>query len=155
MDLADILTEESVLYCADVTTKDDLLATLAERAATRTGHQAGTIYEALRAREEMGSTGLGNGIAVPHGKLSGLKGVVAVFARLASPIEFDAVDDQPVDLVMMLLAPHGAGADHLRALALVARVLRTESVVERLRGIDEAAGLHAVLTQPLTTHQAA
>jgi PTS system nitrogen regulatory IIA component len=155
MDLADILTEESVIYCSDVTTKREALEQLAKRAATLTGQPADTIFEALDSREALGSTGLGNGIAIPHGKLPGLHGVTAVFARLERPIEFDAVDDQPVDILMMLLAPMGSGADHLRALALVARMLRIESVVDRLRAGRDPARLHDILIQPQTTHQAA
>lgn len=155
MELADILTEESVLYCPDVTTKSELLKRLAATAAARTGQPAAAIFEAIYGREQLGSTGLGNGIAIPHGKVPGLKGVTAVFAKLQTPIDYEAVDDQPVDLVMMLLAPPGSGADHLRALALVARILRTESVVERLRELHEEQALHEVLIQPLTTHQAA
>src|SRR5439155_26546232 len=106
-------------------------------------------------REALGSTGLGNGIAIPHGKLAGLKGVNAVFVRLAQPVEFDAVDDQPVDLVVMLLAPTGAGADHLKALARVARLLRTESLVEGLRHNDDPAKLYTILTAPLPSQNAA
>jgi PTS system nitrogen regulatory IIA component len=155
MDLADILSEESVIFCTDVTTKSDLLKTMAARAAQLTGKDVGVVLEAIEGREALGSTGLGNGIAIPHGKLPGLEGVAAVFARLATPIEFDAVDDQPVDLVMLLLAPLGSGADHLRALALVARILRTESVLERLRATDDPRRLHDLLTLPLTTHKAA
>lgn len=155
MELADILTEESVLYCADAMTKNEVLRRLAETAAADTGHRMESIFEAIHGRELLGSTGLGNGIAIPHGKVGGLQGVTAVFARLAQAVDFDAVDDQPVDLVMMLLAPPGAGADHLRALALVARVLRTESVLERLRSLSDAGEIYEVLTQPLTTHQAA
>src|SRR5690606_21450668 len=120
-----------------------------------TGLTVSEIVDALVAREELGSTGLGNGIAIPHGKLKGLDGVVAVFARLDDPIEFDSVDDQPVDLVMLLLAPVGAGADHLKALSRVARMLRTESVVDQLRGDDDTARMRAVLTAPLETNCAA
>lgn len=155
MELADILPEESVLYCAAEITKNEVLRLLAETAAARTGQSAEAIYEAIHGRELLGSTGLGNGIAIPHGKLPGLRGVIAVFARLEKPVDFDSVDDQPVDLVMMLLAPHGAGADHLRALALVARVLRTDAVADQLRDLREPAHLHGLLTQPLATHQAA
>ncbi|HZY67194.1 MAG TPA: PTS sugar transporter subunit IIA, partial [Devosia sp.] len=91
----------------------------------------------------------------PHGKFAGLKGVVAVFIKLSVPVDFDAVDDQPVDLVMMLLAPVGAGADHLKALARVARVLRTDSVAENLRRTNDPARLYAILTQPLEASKAA
>jgi PTS system nitrogen regulatory IIA component len=155
MELADILTEESVVFCSDVTTKRDVLVRLAEQAAKATGAPLAAVFEAIDSREALGSTGLGNGIAIPHGKLPGLQGVTAVFARLDKPVEFDAVDDQPVDLIMMLLAPLGAGADHLKALALVARILRTESIIDRLRAMRDPARLYELLTQKQATHQAA
>jgi PTS system nitrogen regulatory IIA component len=155
MELADILLEESVLCCTDIKSKHEVLKRLAERAAAATGHSADEMFAALNDRELLGSTGLGNGIAVPHGKFAGLKGVVAVFMKLATPVDFEAVDDQPVDLVMMLLAPMGAGADHLKALARVARVLRTDSVAENLRSVSEPSRLYAILTQPLETTKAA
>ena len=155
MQLADILAEESVIYCADATTKHDVLHQLCERVAAQTSQQLEAIFEAIDAREALGSTGLGNGIAIPHGKLPGLSGVTAAFARLEHAVDFDAIDDQPVDLVMMLLAPIGAGADHLKALATVARLLRTESVVERLRQLRDPARIYAMLAAPIATHQAA
>jgi PTS system nitrogen regulatory IIA component len=155
MELADILSEESVIFCTDVTTKRDLLRRLAEQAAKRTGQPLEAVFESIDSREVLGSTGLGNGIAIPHGKLPGLHGVVAVFAHLDKPVDFDAVDDQPVDLVMMLLAPMGSGADHLKALALVARMLRTESVVERLRGERDPRRMHEIMVQPFAAHKAA
>jgi len=155
MELADILPEESVLFCTDIKTKRDVLERLSTEASTRSGHPAGEIFEALNDRESLGSTGLGNGIAVPHGKFPGLKGVIAVFIKLSVPVDFDSVDDEPVDLVMMLLAPVGAGADHLKALARVARVLRTDSVAESLRRANDPKRLYSTLTQPLETHKAA
>lgn len=155
MELTDILSEESVIVCTGLKTKGEVLERLAQHAAGLTGRDAGEVFGALSEREALGSTGLGNGIAIPHGKFSGLRGVTAVFARLDQPVDFDAVDDQPVDLVMMLLAPLGAGADHLKALARVARILRTESVVEQLRSSFDPGQLYAVLTQPLESHQAA
>lgn len=155
MELADILSGESVLAYDKVRDKAELLEILATRAARITGQDPQTVLEALTAREALGSTGLGNGIAIPHGKLPGLKGVVAVFVRLAQPVEFDAVDDQPVDLAFMLLAPTGAGADHLKALARVARLLRTDSLVEALRATDDPAKLHALLTAALPSQNAA
>ena len=151
MELADILSEGSVLACDKVKDKADLLGILAEHAAKVTGQDAGAIFEALSGREALGSTGLGNGIAIPHGKLAGLKGVVAVFARLAQPVEFDAVDDQPVDLIVMLLAPTGAGADHLKALARVSRLLRNQQTVEKLRAATKPEALYAILTEPTTS----
>jgi PTS system nitrogen regulatory IIA component len=155
MDLIDILPEDSVLVCAEAEGKATLLRHLAEHAAARIDKPAAAVLAALEAREALGSTGLGNGIAVPHGRFPGLPGVVAVFARLIHPVDFDAVDDQPVDLVMMLLAPLGSGADHLKALARVARTLRTESLVAELRSTDDPKKLHALLTAPVKTDKAA
>lgn len=155
MELADILSEDSVLVCDRVKDKAELIEILASHAAQVTGFEADEIAEALRAREALGSTGLGNGIAIPHGKLAGLRSVTAIFARLAEPIEFESVDDQKVDLVMVLLAPAGAGADHLKALARVARLLRTDALVENLRATDDPLRLHGLLTAPLASQHAA
>jgi PTS system nitrogen regulatory IIA component len=155
MHLADILTEESVLVRTEKVSKSALLKAMSDIAAEVTGHDAATIHAALIEREELGSTGLGNGIAVPHGKLAGLGGVRAVFARLTTPIDFDALDDQPVDLVMLLLAPVGSGADHLKALARVARLLRTEAVVDELRATTDPERLYEILTRPVSASQAA
>jgi PTS system nitrogen regulatory IIA component len=155
MELADILSEESVLVCTDIATKHDVLARLSDKVSELTGQSAGEIFEALNDRESLGSTGLGNGIAVPHGKFAALKGVIAVFMKLERPVDFDSVDDQTVDIVMMLLAPMGAGADHLKALARVARILRTDSVVEALRRTNEPGRLYAILTQPMAATRAA
>jgi PTS system nitrogen regulatory IIA component len=155
MELADILSEESVIVCSGLTTKREVLERLAEQAAKATGQDARAIFEAVYDRELLGSTGLGNGIAIPHGKFAGIPGVTAVFAKLSEPVDFDSVDDQPVDLLMLLLAPMGAGADHLKALARVARILRTESVVDDLRRASDAARIHAILTQPLAANKAA
>ena len=155
MELVDILSEESILVCTDLTTKRDVLVRLSEKVAALTGQPATDVFEALNDRESLGSTGLGNGIAVPHGKFAPLKGVMAVFMKLTATVDFESVDDQPVDIVMMLLAPMGAGADHLKALARVARVLRTDSVAEALRRTNDPARLYAILTQPLESTKAA
>jgi PTS system nitrogen regulatory IIA component len=149
MELADILSEGSVVVCSGLKTKTEVLRQLANRAAEVTSADAETIFEALNDREALGSTGLGYGIAIPHGKLAGLPGVVAVFARLDAPIDFEAVDDQPVDLLMMLLAPVGAGAAPQKALARVARLLRHERTVDALRHARDAGELYAILTQPV------
>jgi nitrogen PTS system EIIA component len=155
MELSDILSQESVLFCADVKSKSELIETLAQHAARLTGLPDKTIFQAISERERLGSTGLGNGIAIPHGKLIGMPKVTALFARLAEPIDFDAVDDVPVDLVILLLAPVGSGADHLKALAKVARLLRTEAVVENLRRTSNPQQLHAVLTSAESANYAA
>jgi nitrogen PTS system EIIA component len=151
MELVDLLSEESVVVVAAATSKDEVLHRLAERAAEVTGQSKAAIYGAVSDREALGSTGLGNGIAIPHGKLAGLAGVTAIFARLEQPVDFEAVDDQPVDLVMMLLAPLGAGADHLKALARVARLLRDPDVARKLRESRDAEALYAVLALPPAT----
>lgn len=155
MELSDILAKESVIACARVSSKRQLLQLLAEHASAPAGATAEQIYDTLLEREQLGSTGLGNGIAIPHGKIAGLKGVTAVFARIDRPIDFDAVDDQPVDLAIMLLAPMGSGADHLKALSRVARVLRDDRVVEELRSTRDAAKLYEILTAPYEANNAA
>ncbi len=155
MELSDILAENSVCYYSGIKTKPELLERLARHAGKAFGLDPEAILETLSHRESLGSTGLGNGIAIPHGKLAGLTRVVAVFARLETPVEFDAVDDQPVDLVMALLAPLGAGAEHLKSLSRVARLLRTEAVVDELRREGDPARLHAILTAPVAAHKAA
>lgn len=155
MELADILSEDSVIVCTGLTNKSDVLEQLCNAAAKAAGADPATVLKAVRDREELGSTGLGNGIAIPHGKISGIPQVVAVFGRLDKAIDFDSLDDQPVDLLMLLLAPLGSGADHLKALARVARILRTESVVESLRDTLDPARIHAILTQRVESTQAA
>lgn len=155
MELADILAKHAVLTCTGVSDKRQIFDILAQKAAELTAFPASQILSTLLGREELGSTGLGNGIAIPHGKIQGLKGVTAVFARLDQPIDFNSVDDEPVDLVVMLLAPVGAGADHLKALSRFARLLRTESVTDQLRRETDPAQLHAILTAPLEDTYAA
>ncbi len=155
MELCDILSKDCVVACAKVASKRQLLQLFAEHANKNSGLDAQTVFETLMRREKLGSTGLGNGIAIPHGKIKGLDQVVAVFARIEQPIDFDALDDQPVDLAIMLLAPEGAGADHLKALARVARLLRTESLVEQLRTTRENAHLYSLLTTPVEDSAAA
>lgn len=155
MELADIVSQDAIVSCAKVAGKRQLLQLLAEKASELVGMDTGLIFETLLNREQLGSTGLGNGIAIPHGKIKGLPGVTAVFARLAQPIDFDSVDDQPVDLVMMLLAPEGAGADHLKALSRVARLLRTDGIVDRLRSTRDEIKLRDILVTPVEAINAA
>jgi len=155
MELANILQKRSIIACAKVASKRQLLQFLADKAAASVDADAQSIFETLMAREQLGSTGLGGGIAIPHGKIEGLSGVKALFVRLEHPIDFDAVDDQPVDLVFMLLAPTGSGADHLKALARVARLMRMDDIVAELRETRDVARLHEVLTAPVETPDAA
>jgi len=105
-------------------------------------------------RERLGSTGVGNGIAIPHGKIASVRSIVGVFARLESPVDFEALDDQPVDLVFLLLAPEGAGADHLKALSRIARVLRDQDLVAKLRATDSASAIYAFLNEEQASNAA-
>lgn len=155
MELADILSKDSVVPCAKVTSKRQLLQLAADKAAEATGLDPHEIFETLIEREKCGTTGLGGGIAVPHGKLKGIDEVIGIFIRLDRAIEFDAVDEMPVDLVFVLLAPQGAGADHLKALSRIARTLRHDRLVEQLRRSREADRLYSLLVQPEQADDAA
>ncbi len=154
-DLSDLVTQTGVVAALKAQSKKQLLQDLSARAAQLTGLPERTIFETLLERERLGTTGVGHGIAIPHGKLAGLPKITGLFARLESKIDFDAIDDQPVDLVFLLLAPEGAGADHLKALARVSRLLRNAQVCEKLRGAEDRAALFAILTEPLASSQAA
>ncbi len=149
MELSNILEKGSIIACAKVASKRQLLQELAKLAANDIGVPEQKVFDSLMAREQLGSTGLGNGIAIPHGKLDGITSVRAVFARLENAIDFDAVDEQPIDLAIMLLAPTGSGADHLKALAKVARLLRSEKIITLLRETRDIDKLHDILiSQP-------
>lgn len=154
MDLTDLLGPEDVVVPLKASCKKQVLSDLAEAASRKTGIGSRQIFETLLQRERLGSTGVGNGIAIPHGKINGLKGVTGLFAVLDSPIDYDALDDQPVDLVFLLLAPEESGADHLKALARIARLLREPQMVEQLRKADERASVYSILTQPSESHAA-
>lgn len=155
MTLEDIIDAQSVLASVKAPNKKQLLQDLAQALAKRVGTDHRSIFETLLTREKLGSTGIGQGIAIPHGKMSSLTRVHGLFAKLAQPIEFDSVDGQPVDLVFVLLAPDHAGADHLKALARISRMLRDPAVVAKLRGTETAEGLYAILTEPTATASAA
>ncbi|KGM31644.1 MULTISPECIES: PTS IIA-like nitrogen regulatory protein PtsN [Bacteria] len=145
--MIDFLRPEAILANLKAASKKQALQELARRAAELTGQHERFIFDVLLERERLGSTGVGRGIAIPHGKLPHLQGVFGAFARLERPIDFDAVDEQPVDLVFLLLAPEGAGADHLKALARISRMLRDESLCEKLRGCQTADAIFALLSQ--------
>jgi PTS system nitrogen regulatory IIA component len=146
MEIADLVTPRSVIAQLRVTNKKQALQELAKRAAATTGADERTIYDVLVERERLGTTGIGNGIAIPHGKLRALSRLYGIFARLERPIPFEAIDEQPVDLMFVLLAPEDAGADHLKALARISRLLRDRAMCEKLRGTDNADALYALLT---------
>lgn len=146
MDLSDLVSPEGVVASLKATSKKQALQMLAGKAAELTGQAERDIFTTLLERERLGSTGVGHGVAIPHGKLPGLDRVVGLFARVNTPLDFEALDDQPVDLLFVLLAPEGSGADHLKALARIARVLRDEVMAEKIRSTDHASGIYSVLT---------
>lgn len=148
MEIADLLSPDAVISHLKATSKKQVLQEMAQKAAALTRLSDRRIFEILTEREKLGSTGMGQGIAIPHGRIPGIEKMTGLFAQLDHPVDFDAMDDQPVDLVFLLLAPEGAGADHLKALARVSRLLRNQSVCEKLRAAPHAATLYALLTEP-------
>lgn len=154
MDLSDLITPYGVIPALRASTKKQVLKDLSERASKLTGIDEHEIFNTLLQRERLGSTGVGNGIAIPHGKMSSLTHIVGLFARLDEPVDFDAIDEEPVDLVFLLLAPEDAGADHLKALARISRLMREPTAVDKLRSSREKEALYAVLTEPAASHAA-
>jgi PTS system nitrogen regulatory IIA component len=148
MEIADLLYPDAVLSHLKAASKKQVLQEMAHKASVLTGLPERRIFETLTEREKLGSTGMGQGIAIPHGRVAGVQKMTGLFAQLDHPVDFDAMDDQPVDLVFLLLAPEGAGADHLKALARVSRLLRNQAVCEKLRAATQAATLYALLTEP-------
>jgi len=147
MDLSDLIAPEAVFPALKAKTKKQALQELAQRAAKVTGIDAREILDTLLQRERLGSTGVGRGIAIPHGRVPALHKIVTMFARLDEAIDFEALDDEPVDLIFLLLAPEHAGADHLKALARISRLLREPSSIEKLRASKDRAAIYSVLTE--------
>jgi PTS system nitrogen regulatory IIA component len=145
MDIGELLDRAAIAARVSASSKRQALATAAEIAGRRLKLKPQAILDALMEREAQGSTGVGQGVAVPHARLEGLDRMRAVFLRLEQPIAFDAVDDRPVDLVCVLLAPKNAGVDHLRALAKVSRALRQGELREQLRQAHSADAIYALL----------
>ena len=154
MSLTEILVPEAVLPQLKVSSKKQLLRELADHAGVAYGLDSHAIFEALLQRERLGSTGIGKGIAIPHGKFNDLPKLYGLFARLEKPIDFEALDHEPVDLVFLLLAPENAGADHLKALAKIARILRDPATVHALRHSRDQDALYALLTRIPNSHAA-
>jgi nitrogen PTS system EIIA component len=155
MHLGDLISPDAVMPSLKARNKKQLLTELSAQAARISGLTERDIFDVLLQRERLGSTGLGQGVAIPHGKMAGLKRIVGLFARLAEPVDFEAVDGAPVDIVFLLLAPEGAGADHLKALARISRLLREGTAVEKLRASKDATALYAVLTEGEASSHAA
>ena len=146
MEIGDLLGQDSVLAKLRVSSKKQALQELAKRAASITHLPERQIFDVILERERLGTTGVGGGIAIPHGRLPKLDHIHGIFARLEQPIDFESIDEQPVDLIFMLLAPEAAGADHLKALASVARLLRDPDIAHKLRESSDSEALYAVLT---------
>jgi PTS system nitrogen regulatory IIA component len=154
MEIDELIGPNAVVAKLRVTSKKQALQELAKRAAELTGQPERAIFEVLIERERLGTTGVGNGIAIPHGKLADLDRLYGLFARIETPIDFDAIDEQPVDLICVLLAPETAGADHLKALARVSRLLRDRVICDKLRGTESAEAIRALLTESTASHAA-
>jgi PTS system nitrogen regulatory IIA component len=147
MNLSELITPKSMLPSLKVNTKKQALQELSEHAGLLSALPPREIFDALLQRERLGSTGVGGGIAIPHGKLAKAPAIFGIFARLERPLDFEALDNVPVDLIFLLIAPESAGADHLKALARIARMLRDTSLTAKLRSTRDPAALYAVLTQ--------
>ena len=146
MKIIDILSPDSILYNVEVGSKKQLLETLSVLAEKRTGLDERLVLDALIERERLGTTGIGRGVALPHTRLSTLKHIFCAFVKTA-PVDFEAVDDKPVDLAFLLLVPEEAGADHLKALARLSRLLRDESVATALRQAKDAEEAYQIIKQ--------
>lgn len=154
MQLKDFIAPNAILPTLKVTSKKQLFQEISARAALISGIGEREIFDTLWQREKLGSTGVGNGIAIPHGKLAKAGRMFGLFARLENPVDFDATDGIPVDLICVLIAPESAGADHLKALAQVARTLRDAAFTSLLRATRDEAGIYALLSGRPTSHAA-
>ena len=154
MEINDLISSDTVIANLHATSKKQVLQELSRRAADVTGEHERAIFDVLMERERLGTTGVGSGIAIPHGKLQSLDRLHGMFARLEQPVDFQAIDERPVDLIFLLLAPESAGADHLKALARVSRVLRDQKICEKLRGTETPDALFAILTEKMETEAA-
>lgn len=148
MDISTILSPQAVFQRVKAASKKKLITEIAGFAATTSGMDADKVFESLWQREKLASTGVGHGVAIPHGRMAKLDKIVGLFVHLESAIDFEAIDSAPVDLVFALLTPVEAGADHLKALAQISRLMRSASVCEKLRAASDRSQLYALLTEP-------
>jgi nitrogen PTS system EIIA component len=155
MDLVDLIKPDAVIPVLKATTKKEALKALAHFACELSGLDERTLFDALQHRERLSSTGMGKGVAIPHVRIDGIESVLCIFAKLDEPIDFEALDGEPVDLLFLLLAPATAGADHLNALARISRLTREPGTIEKMRGCKTRAALYSVLTEPLASSNAA
>lgn len=147
MDLSAILPTEAVKVASGFTSKKRLFQAIGDLAASVYGLAPRSVVEALQDRESLGPTGVGGGIALPHARLDGIDHVAGIFIRAEKPFDFEAVDRKPVDLVFALLAPEGAGVEHLKALAMVSRTMRDADLCAKLRANTDPVTIHAMLTE--------
>jgi nitrogen PTS system EIIA component len=154
MRLIELLTPEAVISPLKATSKKQALLELSDKASELCGLPAREIFDALLQRERLGSTGIGEGVAIPHGKLAKLKNIFGIFARLERPIDFESLDGLPVDLIFLLITPESSGADHLKALACAARMLRDPAIVATIRATRDAGALYSFLAQRSQPHAA-
>tara|TARA_R110002072_G_scaffold185280_10_gene342096 strand:- start:5772 stop:6236 length:465 start_codon:yes stop_codon:yes gene_type:complete len=154
MEIQDILNQRCVVTSLKASSKKHALQELARKASDATGLADRAVLDVLLERERLGTTGVGSGIAIPHGKLPDLKKLYGCFARLETPVDFDSVDNEPVDLIFLLLAPESAGADHLKALARISRVLRNAAHCEKLRTAAGAEKIYSLLTADVQSRAA-
>ncbi len=148
MDIENLLATDMVFADFKASSKKQVLQSLSRRWAVAQGVDERLAFEKLLERERLGSTGVGRGVAIPHARIEGLETITGVFARLSTPVDFDAVDDIPIDLVFMLFAPEDAGADHLKALARVSRLLRDSTTCDKFRQTTDSSALYAMVVQP-------
>ncbi len=146
MEISDLLTSDRVVDRLPAASKKQVIQEISRRAAEVIGLDERTVFSVLLERERLGTTGVGEGVAIPHGKVADLDGLCGLFVRLDRAVDFESIDDRPVDLVFLLLAQEGASADHLKALARVSRLMRDPAVRESLRDAADANALYAVLT---------
>ncbi len=154
MELADLIARDAILASVKAGSKKQVLQEVASKARDAYGLKARAVVEGLLAREKLGSTAMGGGVAIPHARLPGMTSIVGLFARLDKPADFEAVDGQGVDLIFVLLAPEESGADHLRALARVSRLLRDPALRKKLRETAEPQALYALITEPMASRAA-
>ncbi len=145
MKISEILSLNNVFAEIKANNKRQLLQELSEKIAVEAGVDERTIVDSIWERENLGSTGYGNGTAFPHARIDGLTKVKSVFARLSSPIDFNAIDSKPVDLIFLLISPENSGADHLTALAALSRILKNDDICEKLRGARTREEIYAIL----------
>lgn len=147
MDITSFLGADGVIGRLNAASKKQALQELSRHAAALVGQDERLVFDVLLERERLGTTGVGGGVAIPHGKIPGLDGLRGMFARLEKPVDFDSIDERPVDLIFLLLAPEGAGADHLKALARVSRLLRDRDICGKLRACESAEALYGLLSE--------